>query len=113
MKINTRDIGNVAVVEINGKITIGEGDVALRNTIKELLEKGKKNIVIDMEHVSYMDSSGVGELASAYTTVKKAGGQLKLAKLNTKVHDLLQLTTLISIFEVYDTTAEAAASFEE
>ncbi len=112
MKIKTRDVGDVVVVEINGKITIGEGDVALRNTIKELLEQGKKKIVIDMKHVSYMDSSGVGELASAYTTTKKQGGELKLANLNTKVHDLLQLTTLISIFEVYDSTAEACASFE-
>lgn len=112
MKIKTRDVGDVVVVEINGKITIGEGDVALRNTIKELLEQGKKKIVIDMKHVSYMDSSGVGELASAYTTTKKEGGELKLANLNTKVHDLLQLTTLISIFEVYDSTAEACASFE-
>ncbi len=112
MKIKTRDVGDVVVVEIDGKITIGEGDVALRNTIKELLEQGKKKIVIDMKGVSYMDSSGVGELASAYTTTKKQGGELKLANLNTKVHDLLQLTTLISIFEVYDSTAEACASFE-
>ncbi len=112
MKIKTRDVGNVVVVEIDGKITIGEGDVALRNTIKELLEQGKKKIVVDMHKVSYMDSSGVGELASAYTTVKKQGGELKLAKLNTKVHDLLQLTTLISIFEVFDSTAEACASFD-
>ncbi|BBB32220.1 anti-sigma B factor antagonist [Thermotomaculum hydrothermale] len=112
MKIKTREVGDVTVVEINGKITIGEGDVALRNTIKELLEKGRKKIVIDMKNVSYMDSSGVGELASAYTTTKKQGGELKLANLNTKVHDLLQLTTLISIFEVFDSTAEACASFE-
>lgn len=111
MKIKTREVGDVVVVEINGKITIGEGDVALRNTIKELLKQGKKKIVIDMKHVSYMDSSGVGELASAYTTAKKEGAELKLANLNTRVHDLLQLTTLITIFEVYDSTAEACSSF--
>ncbi len=112
MKIKTREVGDVVVVEVDGKITIGEGDIALRNTIKDLLEKGRKKIVVDMKGVSYMDSSGVGELASAYTTVKKHGGELKLSRLNTKVHDLLQLTTLISIFEVYDSTAEACASFD-
>ncbi len=111
MKIKTREVGDVVVVEIDGKITIGEGDVALRNTIKDLLKQGKKKIVIDMKHVSYMDSSGVGELASAYTTAKKEGAELKLANLNTRVHDLLQLTTLITIFEVYDSTAEACSSF--
>ena len=111
MKTNVKKSGDVVVLELHGKITIGEGDVMLRKTIKEQVEKGEKNLLLDMKDVKYMDSSGIGELVSSFTSVRNAGGALKLANLQTRVLDLLQLTALITVFEIFDSQEDAINSF--
>lgn len=112
MKINQRTAGNVTVLEAKGKITIGEGDIILREEIVKLLGEEKKQIVLDLGGVSYMDSAGVGELVSVYTSVKNRGGELKLSALTKKIKDLLTITQLMTIFDVHETDADAVASFK-
>ncbi|MEM8996366.1 MAG: STAS domain-containing protein [Acidobacteriota bacterium] len=111
MKIEARNQGGVTILAPKGKITIGVGDVALRQAVHEALEAGARNILIDLAGVSTVDSSGVGEMVSAYTTVTNRGGKLKLAKLPSKVADILQITQLITVFETYETIDEAINSF--
>jgi anti-sigma B factor antagonist len=111
MKISRREEGNVTVIEPKGKITIGEGDVLLRDEITKLLTENKKNLVLDLSGVSYMDSAGVGELVSVYTSVKNRGGELKLSCLTKKIKDLLSITQLMTIFDTYEDTHQAVASF--
>jgi len=111
MKTVLRKVGNVVILDLKGKITIGAGDVMLRDHINKLLEQEEKNILLNMAEVTYMDSSGVGELVSCYTSVSNRGGKLKLLNLTGKIRDLLQITQLITIFEVYDNEAEAAVTF--
>ena len=111
MKTNVKKLGDVVVLELQGKITIGEGDVLMRKHIKEQVEKGEMNLVLDMKEVKYMDSSGVGELVSSFTSVKNAGGSLKLANLQSRILDLLQLTALITVFEIFDSLEDALNSF--
>lgn len=111
MKINLREEGSVTVLEAKGKITIGEGDIQLRDEITKLLSEDKKQLVLDLGGVSYMDSAGVGELVSVYTSVKNRGGELKLAALTKKIHDLLQITQLMTIFDTYENVPEAVTSF--
>lgn len=112
MKTKIYNNGDITVLELQGKITIGEGDVKLRNNIKEQLSEGKKRLVLDLDKVSYMDSSGIGELVGTFTTVKNAGGELKLAKLTSKIKDIMQLTALITVFEVFDSVEDAVNSFD-
>ena len=111
MKIDQRVRDGVAILDCKGKITIGVGDVALREAVQAALGGGHKNILINLEGVSTMDSSGVGELVSTYTTVTNRGGKLKLLHLPPKVSDILQITQLITVFEVYDDEDEAVQSF--
>ena len=111
MRINVENKSGVTVLSPKGKITIGVGDVALREAVGEALEAGARNIVIDLGGVTTMDSSGVGELVSAYTTVTNRGGKLKLANLPSKVADILQITQLITVFETFDSVDEAIESF--
>jgi anti-sigma B factor antagonist len=111
MKIDRRNHQNVTVLDVEGKITIGKGDVALREAVHDVLAEGRKNLVIRLANVSTIDSSGVGELVSAFTTVTNRGGKLKLVNLPPKVNDILQITQLITVFEVYDNEDEAVASF--
>lgn len=112
MKTVMRKIGNVmTILDLKGKITIGNGDVMLREHINQLLEQGEKNILLNMAEVTYMDSSGLGELICCYASVTNRGGKLKLLNLIGKIRNLLQITRLITIFEVYDNEAEAVASF--
>ena len=113
MKITRRDEGSVTIIEPKGKITIGEGDVALREEIVKLLADNKKNLVLDLGGVSYMDSAGVGELVSVFTSVKNRGGELKLASLTKKIQDLLSITQLMTIFETYDDASQAISSFKK
>ena len=113
MKIEARHVQGVTILEPKGKITIGVGDVALRESVTEALEAGARNILFDLGGVSTIDSSGIGELVSAYTTVTNKGGKLKLVSLPDKVADILQITQLISVFEVFDTEEEALAAFAE
>jgi anti-sigma B factor antagonist len=98
-------------VDIGGRITLGEGSALLRKTIRELLDEGRTKIVLNLADVNYIDSSGIGELVTAFTTVKKNGGDLKLLYLTKKVHDLLQLTKLFTVFDVYSDENAAVSSF--
>lgn len=111
MKSAVRQSGDVAVVDLSGKITIGEGDVVLRDRVHALLEEGKKRILLNLEKVSYMDSAGIGELVACYKRAREKGGTLKLLKPSGKVQDLLQLTKLEEVFETFDSEKEALASF--
>ena len=112
MKASTRQVSGVTVVDMSGRITLGEGSVILREAVKDLLAKGQKKILLNLGDVSYIDSSGIGELVSAFTSVRKDGGELKLLKLTKKVHDLLQITKLYTVFEIYDDETAAVASFK-
>ena len=112
LNINERQAGDVTVLDMSGKITIGEGSVALRNGIRRLLEEGKKRILLNLAGVSYIDSSGIGELVSSFTAITNAGGQLKLLNLTQKLQDLLTITKLLTVFDVYDSEAEALNSFK-
>jgi anti-sigma B factor antagonist len=111
MNISARHRGGVTILDVKGKITIGVGDVALREAVNGALEAGSKSILLNLAGVSTVDSSGVGEMVSAYTTVTNRGGKLKLEKLPSKVADILQITQLITVFEVYDNEDEAVESF--
>ena len=112
LNINERQAGDVTVLDMSGKITIGEGSVSLRTAIRRLLEEGKKRILLNLAGVSYVDSSGIGELVSSYTAINKEGGQLKLLNLTQKIQDLLTITKLLTVFDVYDSEAEALNSFK-
>ncbi len=111
MKISTRQVDGVTVVDCSGRITLGEGSITLRETVSGLLAKGQKKILLNLGDVNYIDSSGIGELVSAFTTVRKQGGDLKLLNLTKKVHDLLQITKLYTVFDVKDDEAAAVKSF--
>ena len=113
LNINERQAGDVTVLDLSGKITIGEGSVALRTAIRRLLEEGKKRILLNLAGVSYVDSSGIGELVSSYTAIgKEDGGQLKLLNLTQKIRDLLTITKLLTVFDVYENEAEALNSYK-
>jgi anti-sigma B factor antagonist len=111
MKIKTRQVDGITIMDCSGRITLGEGSVTLRDAVRDLLSKGSKQILLNLGDVTYIDSSGIGELVSAYTTVKNQGGDLKLLNLTKKVHDLLQITKLYTVFDVKDDEASAVASF--
>ncbi len=111
MKSTTRQVDGVSIVDCSGRITLGEGSVILRDTVRELLSKGQKKILLNLGEVSYIDSSGIGELVSAFTTVRNQGGELKLLNLTKKVHDLLQITKLYTVFDVRDDEASAVKAF--
>ena len=111
VKLNTRQIGDVSVVDVAGRITLGEGSSALRDTLREMVSKGQKKVLLNLGEVSYIDSSGIGELVSAFTTVTNGGGQLKLLNLTKRVKDLLQITKLYTVFDVHDSEVTAIRSF--
>ncbi len=111
MKLTTREVSGVTIVDLSGKITLGEGGMTLRDEVRKLLAAGQKKIVLNLGEVTYIDSSGLGELVSAYTAVKNAGGELKLLNLTSKVRDLLVITKLVTVFDVKDNEAAAVSSF--
>ncbi len=111
LRATYRDVGVVTVVDIGGRITLGEGSALLRKTVRELLDEKRTKIVLNLADVNYIDSSGIGELVSAYTAVKNRGGEMKLLHLTKKVHDLLQLTKLFTVFDVYSDETTATHSF--
>ncbi len=111
LKSKVYQIQDVSVVDLSGRITLGEGGVLLREQIHGLLAKGQKKILLNLGDVTYIDSSGIGELVSAFTSVKNQGGELKLLKLTKKVHDLLQITKLYTVFDIKDDEAAAVAAF--
>jgi anti-sigma B factor antagonist len=104
-------VEEITVVDLSGRITLGEGSTVLRDTVRELLGRGQKKILLNLGDVTYIDSSGIGELVSGFTTVSNQGGQLKLLNLTKKVHDLLQITKLYTVFEVHNEEAAAIRSF--
>jgi anti-sigma B factor antagonist len=111
MKTSSRKVDGVTIVDLSGRITLGEGSVVLRDTVKDISSKGDKKILLNLGDVTYIDSSGIGELVSAFTSVRNAGGELKLLNLTKKVHDLLQITKLYTVFDISDDEASAIASF--
>jgi len=111
VKLTSRQVGDVTVLDASGRITLGEGASAFRDKLRELASNGHKKILLNLGDVSYIDSSGIGELVSGFTTVTNLGGQLKLVGLSKRVKDLLQITKLYTVFEVFDDEAEAVRSF--
>lgn len=111
VKLSSRQVGDVTVIDAAGRITLGEGSSTFRDTIKDLTAKGHKKVLLNLGDVSYIDSSGIGELVSGFTTVANSGGSLKLLNLTKRIQDLLQITKLYTVFEVFDDEAAALASF--
>jgi anti-sigma B factor antagonist len=111
VKLTTHKNGDVTIVDASGKLTLGEGTNILRTKIRELVEGGSRRIVLNLADVTYMDSSGLGELIAAHTTIATAGGEIKLLNLAKRVHDLLKLTKLYTVFETFDDETSAVKSF--
>jgi anti-sigma B factor antagonist len=111
MQIETRNIGNVTVLDLKGKMTLGEGDELLKDKINSLVSQGYKNIVLNLDGVPYIDSAGLGEIVRTYTTVSRQGGKLKLLNLTKRIQDLLSITKLLTVFEVFESEQEAVQSF--
>ena len=111
MKFKTRQVDGITVLDLSGRITLGDGSVTLRDSVRDSLQKGSNRILLNLGNVDYIDSSGIGELVSAYTSVKNQGGELKLLHLTKKVHDLLQITKLYTVFDIHDDEAHAISSF--
>ena len=111
MKAVIRQVSDVTIVDLSGQIKLGEGSSVVRDTVKDLLGKGQKKILLNLGNINYIDSSGIGELVSAFTSVRNQGGELKLLHLTKKVHDLLQITKLYTVFHVWDDEAGAIAAF--
>lgn len=110
-KSSSRQVDGITILDLSGRITLGDGSTMLREAIREMITKGEKKLLLNLGDVTYIDSSGIGELVSAYTAVRKEGGELKLLNLTKKVHDLLQITKLYTVFDVKDDEAAAISSF--
>jgi anti-sigma B factor antagonist len=111
MQTETRKIGDVIVLDISGRITLGEGNVMLRDIVRDLADQGNHRIVLNLVEVNYIDSSGLGELVKTHTTIRNKGGEVKLANLNKRVHDLLHMTRLAAVFDIHQDEASAIQSF--
>ena len=111
VKLTTRQVGDVTVVDAAGRITLGEGASTFRDKIRDLVTGGNKKLLLNLAEISYIDSSGIGELVSSYTTVTNLGGSVKLLNLTKRVQDLLQITKLYTVFEVFDDETKAVRSF--
>jgi anti-sigma B factor antagonist len=112
LNINQRQAGDIAILDMDGEVRIGDSSTALRSSIRNLVANGDQKILLNLAGVKYIDSSGIGELIANYTTVGRGGGQLKLLNLTEKVQDLLVITKLLTVFDVYDNEADALASFK-
>ena len=112
MEIKKRTVGDIQILDCSGKITLGEGTMTVRNAVRDILATDGKNIILNLGDVSYVDSSGIGELVSTYTTVTNAGGQLKLLNLTKKIEALLVITKLLTVFQVFGDEQSAIASFK-
>ena len=111
MQIHQRSVGDVTIIDLNGKMTLGEGDELLRDKVNSLIQQGQKKLVLNLAEVPYIDSAGLGEIVRTYTTVSRQGGALKLLNLTKRIQDLLAITKLLTIFETFDTEADAVKSF--
>ena len=112
LDVKERQAGDVTILDLRGEVRIGEGSIALRDAIRNLADTGKNKLLLNLAGVSYIDSSGIGELVSSYTAIGKEGGQLKLLNLTQKLQDLLTITKLLTVFDVYESEAEALNSFK-
>jgi anti-sigma B factor antagonist len=108
----TREYSGITLVDLSGRIALGDGSALLRKTVRDLLDEGRVRIVLNLGDVNYIDSSGIGELVSGFTAVRNRGGELKLLNLTKKVNDLLQLTKLFTVFDVYNDESSAVGSFK-
>ena len=113
MMLNQRRLDDVVILDASGRITIGEGTIMLREHIRKALEAGDRKFLLNLSDIGYIDSSGLGELVSSFTTVRNLGGQFKLLNLTKRVHDLLQITKLLTVFEAYNSEAEALKSLRQ
>ena len=111
MQIEERTIGDVVVLDVQGRVMLGEGDELLKDKVNSLLNQGRKKIVLNLAGVPYIDSAGLGEIVRTFTTVSRQGGQLKLLNLTKRITDLLSITKLLTVFETHDTEADAVRSF--
>ena len=111
MQIEERVVGDVTILDLKGKITLGEGDEALKDKINSLTLQNRRQILLNLEGVPYIDSAGLGEVVRTYTTVSRQGGQLKLVNLTKRIEDLLSITKLLTVFETFDTEDDALKSF--
>lgn len=111
MQIDERTVGDVMVLDVKGKVTLGEGDEMLKDKVNSLVNQGHKKIVLNLAEVPYIDSAGLGEIVRTYTTVSRQGGSLKLLNLTKRITDLLSITKLLTVFETYDSENEAIRSF--
>ncbi len=112
MNIRERVVNGVSVLDLSGKIILGEGDLQIKDRIRDLLADGQRQILLNLGDVTYLDSAGLGSLISSYTTVKREGGQLKLVSLTKRIQDLLTITKLITVFDTYEGEKEALDSFK-
>jgi anti-sigma B factor antagonist len=111
MKTRIRDVGSVRVLDLEGKITIGSGDVELRKSIEDAVAAGHNHILLNLKAVTHIDSSGIGEMVGCFTTMARKGGKMKLLNLTPKINDILQVTQLITVFDVFDNETDALKSF--
>ena len=112
MEIDERSLENVVILDLNGKLTIGEGDELLKEKINSLMQQGHRNLLLNLENVPYVDSAGLGEIVRTYTTVGRQGGHLKLVNLTKRITDLLAITKLLTVFDTFESEADAVSSFE-
>jgi anti-sigma B factor antagonist len=111
LKMRTREVNGVVVIDLSGQVTLGEACAAVRDEVRDQTANGSRKILLNLGEVTYIDSAGLGELTSAYTSVKNRGGELKLLNLTKRVHDLMQITKLYTVFDVHDDEKKAIASF--
>ena len=111
MQIEERIVGDVTILDLKGKMTLGEGDELLKDKINSLIHQGQKNLLLNLEGVPYIDSAGLGEVVRTYTTVSRQGGSLKLLNLTKRIEDLRAITKLLTVFETFDSEAEAVQSY--
>jgi anti-sigma B factor antagonist len=111
LELKSHHVGDVLVLQPSGRLTLGEASNSLHDTVRSLVQRGERKILLDLADVSYIDSSGLGELVSAYTSLRREGGDLKLACLSTRTHDLMRITRLSTVFEVFDNDTPAILSF--
>ena len=112
LDVKERQAGDVTILDMSGAVRIGQGSVALRDAVRELIDGGKKKILLNLGGINYIDSSGIGELIANYTTISRQGGQLKLLNLTDKIQSLLVITKLLTVFDTYDNEADALNSFK-
>jgi anti-sigma B factor antagonist len=113
MQIEERSVGDVTILDLKGKMTLGEGDELLRDKINSLIHQGQRKLLLNLEGVPYIDSAGLGEIVRTYTTVSRQGGSLKLVNLTKRITDLLSITKLLTVFETFDTEKDAVSSFQK